>query len=95
MSETQSVLETLSDDENGTLVLVDINDSPMGSISMTERLTVEAEHLIHRTCSLHIFWHKNQMDKENCTTPCILLSSLDPGALGRDNGSTNSKVSQN
>jgi hypothetical protein len=92
MSETQSTLDNFSDDENGTLILVDATDTAIGSISLAERLAVETEHLIHRTCSLHIFWNKDQMEKVNDPTSCLLLSSLYPAKIDWDERYNQSNV---
>lgn len=80
MSQTPTTIDNLSEDEAATLILVDANDSPLGSASLSERLVLEdhaTEHVIHRTCSLHIFWNDDPTGKGSSTSR-ILLSRLVP-----------------
>jgi hypothetical protein len=80
MSQSPTAIDNLSEDEAATLILVDANDSPLGSVSLSERLVLEnnaKEHVIHRTCSLHIFWNDDPTGKGRSTSR-ILLSRLVP-----------------
>ena len=80
MMESPTTIDRMSEDEAATLILVDINDSPLGSVSLSERLVIEEtanEQVIHRTCSLHIFWNDDPTGKGSSTSR-ILLSRLFP-----------------
>jgi hypothetical protein len=51
MSQSPTAIDNLSEDEAATLILVDANDSPLGSVSLSERLVLEnnaKEHVIAR-----------------------------------------------
>jgi hypothetical protein len=79
MSESPITIDNFSEDEAATLILVDVNDSPLGSVSLTERLAIEEnsnEQIIHRTCSLHIFWNDDPTGKGSPTSRILLSRSL-------------------
>ena len=94
MSESPTTINNFSEEEAATLILVDVNDSPLGSVSLTERLVIEeksAEPLIHRTCSLHIFWNGNPAGNGNPTSR-MLLSKLLPQSASGDEYCDSSQV---
>jgi hypothetical protein len=92
MSESPGLTENVSEDEAGTIVLVDVNDIAIGSMSLVERLSVDddAERLIHRTCSLHVFWNRKEMGSDKSSS--YLLMSRFPTVdsnLALCNGNSN------
>ena len=91
MSESPTTIDNFSEDEAATLVLVDVNDSPLGSVSLTERLLIENsanEQIIHRTCSLHIFWTDDPTGKGSSTSRILLSRSLPPTVVGEEFGNS-------
>ena len=96
MSESPTNIDNLSEDEAATLVLVDVNDSPLGSVSLSERLVIEesaTEQLIHRTCSLHIFWNDDPTGKGSHTSRLLLSKRLPLPVVGDEHGNS-SRVSR-
>jgi hypothetical protein len=79
-------IDSLSEDEAATLVLVDANDSPLGSVSLSERLVMEenAERVIHRTCSLHIFSYEDATGTGNPSSRILLSRSFPVPVVGND-----------
>lgn len=87
MSESPTTMDNFSEDEAATLILVDVNDSALGSVSLTERLLIEKnsnEQLIHRTCSLHVFWNDDLTGKGSSTSRILLSRALPQSAIGEE-----------
>ena len=78
---------TIDKDDAATLLLVDVNDFPLGSVSLTERLVIEEnsnEPIIHRACSLHIFWNDDPTGKGSSTSRILLSRSLPHSVVGEE-----------
>jgi hypothetical protein len=78
MSELLNTIDSLAEEEAGTLILVNAEDAPVGSASMSDLAAsaYETRQFIHRTASLHVFLNEDPDGKEmNGRTAKMLLSA--------------------